>query len=99
MPETSQDAFEALFPGRQPVSADVLRKRSNSTNKKPNKNNADALLVAAESNFWPQSPSNAFGLNGGQRGTRESRISVGEVDSCYTAPEPYMGYKRESSHR
>lgn len=82
MPETSQDAFEALFPGQQSVSVDELRKRSNP-------------LVGAESNFWPQ---NSLGI--GQRGARESRVSVGEADSCYTAPEPHItGYKRESSHR
>lgn len=100
MPETSQDAFESLFPGKQPVSANELRIRSNSLNKngKPIIN-VDKSLIGAESNFWPQPASNVSGLNIGQRGPRESRISVGEVDSCYTAPEPYHGYKRESSHR
>lgn len=90
MPETGQDAFESLFPAKQSVSVDELRKRSNSLNKNNNKP-AMVDMVAAESNFWPQ-PSI-------KRGPRESRTSVGEVDSCYTAPEPYMGYKRESSHR
>lgn len=99
MPETSQDAFESLFPGKQPVSADELRKRSNSMNKSKNPIIAvNNPLVAAESNFWPQT-SHTLGLNGEQRGPRESRISVGDFDSCYTAPEPQIGYKRESSHR
>lgn len=102
MPETSQDAFEALYPGKQPVSVDELRKRSNSVKKTDAPTiNVDKTLVGAESRFWPQptSGNSGFGLSSGQRGTRESRISVGEVDSCYTAPEPYHGYKRESSHR
>lgn len=97
MPETSQDAFESMFPTKQPISVEELRKRSNSM-KKSNKPiiNVNDTLVAAESNFWP--PTNASGLSVGQRGPRESRVSVGDFDSCYTAPEPY-GYKRESSHR
>lgn len=95
MPETSQDAFETMFPAKQPVTAQELRNRSNSLSKTNKLINIqmDNTLVAAESNFWPTS-SNALGL----RGPRESRVSVGDVDSCYTAPEP-KGYKRESSHR
>lgn len=101
MPETSQDAFETLFPPKQPITAQELRK--NSLAKKQANNGAaapeirvDNPLVAAESNFWPQILSDS-GLSV-QRGGRESRISVGELDSCYTIPEP-IGYKRESSHR
>lgn len=99
MPETSQDAFETMFPAKQPVSAQELRIRSNSVNKnnKPINFQIDNTLVAAESNFWPISASQ-LGVPRGSRGPRESRVSVGDVDSCYTAPEP-KGYKRESSHR
>lgn len=97
MPETSQDAFETLFPGRQPVSAQQLRDRSNSlSDKQRAKITLDNSLIAAESNFWPRS-NDRNKMNAG-RGVRETRVSVGDVDSCYTAPEPY-GYKREISHR
>lgn len=96
MPETSQDAFEALYPGKQHISVEELRKRSNSLNKKMIPSVQIDNLIAAESNFWP-SPVTAVKVNG-KRGPRESRVSVGDVDSCYTAPEPY-GYKREISHR
>lgn len=70
----------------------------------------DNPLVAAESNFWPPLPTDPASLTveaagggggdggGAKRGGREARISVGELDSCYTVPEP-IGYKRESSHR
>lgn len=101
MPETSQDAFETMFPGnvKQPVPAHELRNRSNSVNKnsKPTNMLGDSTLIAAESNFWPLS-TDILGVPREMRGPRESRISVGDVDSCYTLPEPY-GYKRESSHR
>lgn len=114
MPETSQDAFETLFPPKQPISAQELRERSNSLTKKQRQANkmpleirVDNPLVAAESNFWPPMPADTSSLSvaaavaagaTSNRGGREARISVGELDSCYTAPEP-MGYKRESSHR
>lgn len=96
MPETSQDAFETMFPAKQPLSPEELRVRSNSIHSNKPKIRIDNTLVAAESNFWPPSI-NASNLSG-QRGPRESRVSVGDVDSCITAPEP-IGYKRESSHR
>lgn len=118
MPETSQDAFETMFPAKQPVTAQELRERSNSLSKKRqlNKNpleiRVDNPLVAAESNFWPPNPTDAASLTvaaaaaaaavGGRAaksGGREARISVGELDSCITIPEPIPGYKRESSHR
>lgn len=95
MPETSQDAFETKFPPKQPMSAEQIRIRSNSIKNRPTIC-VDNTLVAAESNFWPPS-TNASGSSG-QRSPRESRVSVGDDDSCYTAPEP-IGYKRESSHR
>lgn len=120
MPETSQDAFETLFPAKQPISAQELRQRSNSVNKnqkqrlnqKPLEIRVDNPLVAAESNFWPPTPTDGASLSvavaaaaaaaggGGvlKGGGREARISVTELDSCYTIPEP-VGYKRESSHR
>lgn len=120
MPETSQDAFETLFPVKQPITAEELRVRSNSMTKKreplnqkqPLEIRVDNPLVAAESNFfnfWPPLPSDpasltvaaagsAGGGGGAKGGGREARISVGELDSCYTIPEP-IGYKRESSHR
>lgn len=115
MPETSQDAFETLFPPKQPISAHELRERSNSMTKKRGQSNpknslkirVDNPLVAAESNFWPPTPTDPASLavaatgggNGATKGgVREARISVGELDSCYTTPEP-IGYKRESSHR
>lgn len=110
MPETSQDAFEALFPAKQPITAQELRERSNSltkSQKKLNQKNSleirvDNPLVAAESNFWPPIPADPASLTVAaavaKAGGREPRISVGELDSCYTVPEP-VGYKRESSHR
>lgn len=97
MPEISQDAFEALNPGSQPISADELRKRSNSVNKNPIPSVQIDSLIGAESNFWPAMENKQNAIGG--RGPRESRVSVGEFDSCYTAPELPKGYKRESSHR
>lgn len=92
MPETSQDAFESLYPGKLPVSPDELRKRSNSVNKNPMIPTIPLeSLIGAESNFWPLDIQKV-------NGKREHKISVCDVDSCYTAPEPY-GYKRESTHR
>lgn len=83
MPETSQDAFESLYPGKLPITSDELRKRSNSVNKSPMIPTIPLYsLIGAESNFWPSDVENVNG----------------KVDSCSTAPEPY-GYKRESSHR
>lgn len=112
MPETSQDAFETMFPPKQPITAQELRQRSNSLTKNQKKLNpknsleirVDNPLVAAESNFWPPMPTDpaslAVAAAGGvaKGGGREPRISVSELDSCYTVPDP-VGYKRESSHR
>lgn len=97
MPQTSQDAFETLFPGKQPVSVNDLRIRSNSLtkNNKQLRISLDNTLVAAESNFWPPP---ADGSRPGQRIPREPRVSVGDFDSCYSAPEVH-GYKRAISHR
>lgn len=78
-------------------------------NKNPLEIRVDNPLVAAESNFWPPNPTDAASLTlaaaaaavGGRAaksGGREARISVGELDSCITIPEP-VGYKREISHR
>lgn len=84
-PETSQDAFESLFPSKQVMSTEEIRKRSNSMNKTNNPNiSINNALVAAESNFWPQT-ANALELNSEQHGPGEQRVSV--------------GYKREISHR
>lgn len=92
MPETSQDAFEALYPTKQALSVEQLRIRSNSIKKQhPPALQIDGL-IAAESNFWPTgSPSNG-------KPRREQKVSVTDFDSCITAPEIH-GYKRESSHR
>lgn len=100
MPETSQDAFETLFPAKQAVSREELRNRSNSMNKGQPTIRIDNTLVAAESNFWPPTAMNAPNYNIG-RGPREDRVSVGELDSCITGTTDthYHGYKRESSHR
>lgn len=96
MPETSQDAFEVLNPTNQAVSVEELRARSNSINRQPIPAIKVDNLIAAESNFWPSSSAD---INNERNSKRESRISVSEVDSCYTAPESNYGYKRESSHR
>lgn len=113
MPQTAQDAFETMFPPKQPITAQELRERSNSLTKKQRqlkKNPLEILvdnpLVAAESNFWPPIPTDEASLSVAGNsssglatgGGREARISVGELDSCYTIPEP-IGYKRESRHR
>lgn len=95
MPQTSQDAFETLNPGKQPISAAELRKRLNSDSKKKSPFLQADNLIAAESNFWP---SPTMDKVNGKNDPRLSRISIGDFDSCITAPEPY-GYKRESSHR
>lgn len=101
MPETSQDAFEKLFPVKQPVSSEELRNRSNSMNKGKPQIRVDNTLVAAESNFWPRTSSIATDFIGGQREPRESRVSVSDFDSCITGSNEsqYHGYKRESRHR
>lgn len=100
MPETSQDAFETLFPAKQPMSREELRNRSNSMNKGHPTIRVDNRLVAAESNFWPPTAMNAPNYNIG-RGPREARVSVGEFDSLITGSTDaqYHGYKRKSSHR
>lgn len=100
MPETSQDAFEKMFPAKQPISPEELRNRSNSMNKGQPMIRIDNTLVAAESNFWPPAAMNAPNYNIG-RGPREARVSVGDFDSCITGStdSQYHGYKRESRHR
>lgn len=92
MPETSQDHYEALHPGKQPVSVEELRKRSNSlVQNKLTPTITVADPVAIESNFlWPTAE---------PRRKRESRVSISDYDSCITAPDLIKGYKRESSHR
>lgn len=92
MPETSQDAFESLYPAKVPITPDELRKRSNSVN---NKNPMIPTipfdsLIGAESNFWPLD-------DGKVNGQQEHKLSC-DVEQLSTAPEPY-GYKREISHR
>lgn len=97
MPETSQDAFEAMHPKQQAISIEEIRARSNSINRQRIPAIQVDNLIAAESNFWP---SHAIDTNGNRPQTkRESRISTSEVDSCYTVPDTLYGYKRESSHR
>lgn len=92
MPETSQDAFESLYPGKLPITPHELRKRSNSVNKNPMtpKTPLDSL-IGAESNFWPLDVEKV-------NGKRKHEIGVCDVDSCCTVSEPY-GYKRQISHR
>lgn len=91
MPETSQDAYESLHPGKQPVSAAELRIRSNSIgkNKQHPATSVDGADTIDPNLLWPTD----------RRRPRESRVSVSELDSCITAPEMNYGYKRESSHR
>lgn len=96
MPETSQDAFEALNPTKQRFSVEEIRARSNSINRQTVPALKVDNLIAAESNFWPSSSMDSINK---RRTNRESRISVSEFDSCYTTPETNYGYKRESSHR
>lgn len=94
MPETSQDAFETLNPGKQSTSTQELRERKSSVNSKNGKPKVRVdPLVVAETNLWPSQLSAM-----GKKGPRGSRVSVGELDSCHTAPEP-KGYKRAISHR
>lgn len=92
MPETSQDAFESLYPGKLPITPNELRKRSNSLNK-----NQMIPTIPLDSLIGAESNSCSLGVEK-VNGKREHEISVGDVDSCYTAPEPF-GYKREISHR
>lgn len=90
MPETSQDAYESLYPKKQSVSVEELRLRSNSIGKHKSHPVIRVDDPVVESNFfWPTDT----------RRPRESRVSVSELDSCITAPEVIYGYKRESSHR
>lgn len=92
MPERAQDEFETLNPGPQPISAQELRNRSNSVNNRNNLDNRmENPLVVAETNLWPSQ------MVAAQK-RREPKISIGDFDTCYTAPDRY-GYKRESSHR
>lgn len=85
MPETSQDAYETLFPSKQPITAQNLREG----NKNQRQPNAVSLTAAAAA---------AAASSGKKCGGHEARISVGDLDSCHTIPDP-VGYKRESSHR
>lgn len=92
MPQRGQDAFETLNPGQQPISAQELRNRSNSVNSKTtSQTEMENPLVVAETNLWPSQ------LDATQK-RREAKISVGDFDTVYTAPDR-KGYKRESSHR
>lgn len=88
MPETSQDAFETLYPCKSPFSIEELRLLSNSLDQKStgfesDKLSADSLIIPAMETRKP----------------RVSRVSVTDLDSCITVPEKIYGYKRESSHR
>lgn len=87
MPETSQDAFEALYPLKQPISAEELRLRPSSMNK--NFINFEADALSADS--WVPSLK--------ARPPRVSRVSATDLDSCITVPDNIYSYKRESSHR
>lgn len=98
MPQRAQDAFETLNPGQQHISVQESRNRSNSVNSENTSQtkmeNPLNVLDLVESNVWPSQRKKSDAT----KTRREAKISVGDFDTVYTAPDR-KGYKREISHR